>query len=300
MTSQVVSGKAFEFGIAAEFARAYGCDIVDDAPFRTARNAFANRPPREKEVIEKTARRSVEFLLLNDENLAPRAGEWRVSLQPDAAGMRGDVRDIVVKTPAGTEAGVSAKNRNDAVKHSRLSDHIDFGEKWAGVPCSASYFDCGSLIYAELRAAQNRGAIWRDIPDKIERFYRPLLRCFKCEFESVCDRQGAPANLLHYLFGRKDFYKVVKVNGQVNLQSFNFGGTLGWGNRIQLSNLRLVEASIRDSAAATMDAIFNSGWNLSFRLHSARTLVEPSLKFDIRLVGHPSRMSTHSIDIDNP
>ena len=31
----------------------------------------------------------------------------------------------------------------------------------------------------------------------------------------------------------------------------------------------------------------NNGWQLSFRIHNAKTDVEPSLKFDIQFIGMP-------------
>jgi len=31
----------------------------------------------------------------------------------------------------------------------------------------------------------------------------------------------------------------------------------------------------------------NNGWQLSFRIHNASTIVEPSLKFDVQLIGMP-------------
>lgn len=294
MTSQTVSGKAFEFGIAAEFARAYDCRIVDDAPFRKALESFESRPPREKEMIEKIARRSVDFLLESDVNLAPRTGEWQVCLQPDSAGMQGDVRDIVVKTPSGLELGVSAKNRNDAVKHSRLSDRIDFGQEWAGTPCPSSYFECGQALFAELRKARSENKLWRDID--IEKYRLPLLKCFQKAFEAVCARQGAATRLAGYLLGRKDYYKIIKVNGSVYLQSFNIHGNLGWGNRFRLPQ-RLVGATIDANAKGTLYAFFSDGWTISFRLHHAESKVTPSMKFDVRLIGIPVKMSNYHLHI---
>ena len=40
-------------------------------------------------------------------------------------------------------------------------------------------------------------------------------------------------NLLRYLLGKHDFYKVEKENGKVSIQSYNFSGTHGWGVKNQ-------------------------------------------------------------------
>ena len=72
--------------------------------------------------------------------------------------------------------------------------------------------------------------------------------------------------------------------------------TLGWGHRINLPK-RLVDTEIDANAKATLNVTFSDGWLLSFRLHHAETKVTPSLKFDIRLIGCPTKVSNHLIDI---
>ena len=36
----------------------------------------------------------------------------------------------------------------------------------------------------------------------------------------------------------------------------------------------------------------DEGWQFTFRIHNASTLVEPSLKFDIQIVGMPTAIIT--------
>jgi hypothetical protein len=40
----------------------------------------------------------------------------------------------------------------------------------------------------------------------------------------------------------------------------------------------------------TVYVSLDSGWQISMRIHSASSIVEPSLKFDVRLVGVPNSM----------
>lgn len=42
----------------------------------------------------------------------------------------------------------------------------------------------------------------------------------------------------------------------------------------------------------TAEMSLNIGWSLSFRIHNASTIVEPSLKFDIHFLGVPANIST--------
>ena len=38
----------------------------------------------------------------------------------------------------------------------------------------------------------------------------------------------------------------------------------------------------------TVEMFLDNGWQLSFRIHSASTEVEPSLKFDVQFIGMPT------------
>ena len=44
---------------------------------------------------------------------------------------------------------------------------------------------------------------------------------------------------------------------------------------------------------------FTGGWQLSFRLHNARSQVEPSLKFDINFIGIPVYAAGNQIPLSN-
>ena len=43
-------------------------------------------------------------------------------------------------------------------------------------------------------------------------------------------------------------------------------------------------------------AVFDKGWQLSFRIHSASSRVESSLKFDVQIVGLPFTLTRHETD----
>lgn len=63
--------------------------------------------------------------------------ELTLEFQKDGQGVKGDVRDIVIKRKdIEWEVGLSIKHNHDAVKHSRLSHKLDFGNEWFEMPCS--------------------------------------------------------------------------------------------------------------------------------------------------------------------
>ena len=103
--------------------------------------------------------------------------------------------------------------------------------------------------------------------------------------------------MLRYLIGVYDFYKVMKENGTILIQSFNLDGTLKWGNKLSLPN-RIIDCEIKDRSTTTALMYMDEGWSLSFRIHSARSLAEPSLKFDVRLTGVPPVLTNHYILYD--
>lgn len=54
----------------------------------------------------------------------------QLEIVSDSEGQSGDVRDVLaIRLLQKWEIGISAKNNHRAVKHSRLSQKIDFGDK---------------------------------------------------------------------------------------------------------------------------------------------------------------------------
>ncbi len=113
---------------------------------------------------------------------------------------------------------------------------------------------------------------------------------------SICLNLHLKINLLRYLLGKYDFYKVVKENGDASIQSFNMSGTLAWGRKNRLTGT-IVSASLKENSKTTAIIIFDDGWNLAFRLHNASNRIEPSLKFDIQILGYPPTIKSHDIKL---
>ena len=131
-----------------------------------------------------------------------------------------------------------------------------------------------------------QGRMWGDVDEKHEKFYIPILRAFKDELMRLytANNSEIASNLLSCLIGSHDFYKIIKDNGMVSVQSFNILGSLKWGSKI-LSPTRIVEVSLKKDSRTTLMAIFDKGWQISFRIHNASSKVETSLGLDIQIVG---------------
>lgn len=289
-------GRAFEYGIAVSLSRNLPAPIQDNVQVRKARRCFELCTEDDKTSIVNASSEATAFLTAHDDRLAEES--CFISMQSDQRGQYGDVRDVVVyNTVKKEEIGISAKHRHWAVKHSRLSESINFGYDWFGVNCSDNYFHQVTPIFRELRSRQRREVKWRDIPDKKQRYYVPVLQAFSQEIQALfqSNPNTVAKGLVQYLLGRYDYYKVTKENGSVSIMSFNIEGSLRWGSKIPLPT-RMIEVSQKPDSETTIFITFDHGWQISFRIHNASTMVEPSLKFDINIIGLPSTMSRHVVE----
>jgi hypothetical protein len=293
--SQNDMGRAFEYGVVIAFSESLPAIINENKQLQTATSCFERCTQLEKEKIVKASKEIAAFLTAHDTRLSDTG--CSIYLQSDQMGQQGDVRDIIIhNSKTDEDIGISAKNRHYAVKHSRLSEQIDFGFDWFGVHCSDQYFHTVVPVFRELHTRHRNKEKWRDIQDKAQLYYLPILQAFKIEMESLfTNNPNHVANgLVQYLLGRFDFYKVIKENGDVSIMSFNLKSTLRWGSKIALPN-RIIEISFKPNSNNTLIMTFDQGWQISFRIHNASTLVEPSLKFDINIIGLPSMTSRHVI-----
>ena len=294
MPSQTVSGKGFEYALAAGVASSFGADIVGDAQV-AARNAFTSLTEDERAERSSAARAALHFLSQREPRLVP-GGVAKVKMQPDSVARRGDVRDLVVITKDGSEFGISAKNRNTAIRNSRLSYRIDFGREWFGASCSEQYREAIGPIFEFLEPLELQRVYWRDLPNKSQRVYMPLVRAFVDETIRIFETspRTSAASMMRYMLGTRDYYKVFKQNGDVSIQSFNLDNSLSWGKRLPMPT-RLIELRMKRNSMNTAVMCLDSGWQLSFRIHNARSRVERSLKFDIQIIGQPPQLNQHFI-----
>ena len=154
----------------------------------------------------------------------------------------------------------------------------------------------------------NPRTTWADLGEaKTDDVYVPLLKAFRKEMLQLTkSNPQASANLLHYLIGRKPFYKVIKEdrNNIVVVKAFNIGGKLNQTvngkkpivktDTVKLPT-RIIELDFKENSETTLMMIMDEGWQISFRIHSASTYIENSLKFDIQLIGNPPILFTQHL-----
>ena len=226
--------------------------------------------------------------------------ELTLEFQKDGQGVKGDVRDIVIKRKdIEWEVGLSIKHNHDAVKHSRLSHKLDFGNEWFDMPCSDEYWDAVRPIFDKLKKEKENGKKWSEIEDKSQNVYIPLLQAFIDEVNRANKEDNTmPRKMIEYLIGVEDYYKVVSKDGKrlTMVHTFNMHDTLNKPAKNKVSAItvpvvklptRLVALEFKPNSDNTVEMYLDNGWQLSFRIHNASTKVEPSLKFDVQFISMP-------------
>ena len=274
--------------------------VAENSGLHANKSSWDTIDDNKKDVFSASAKSALDAML----NLEPMMLEGndvlRLSAQLDKAGQDGDVRDIVIsRESAKWEIGLSIKHNHDAVKHSRLSRSLDFGQKWYGIPCSTTYFSSITPIFNDLDLYKRNNMKWSDIDDKEDSIYLPVLQAFIDEIKRSYELDaGIAKRITEYLVGLYDFYKIVsKDNARITIiYSYNLHGTLNRNSTSRVSAVtvpivdlptRIVAIEFKPDSKTTVELYLDNGWQFSFRLHSASTSVEPSLKFDIKLVGSP-------------
>ncbi len=320
MASQTINGKAFEYALLFEFYERLktitSVSITENEPFNNAKRCFDSFVEEEQDTFRITASAAINFLIDIEPRLSngiSNEDSLVLEIVSDQAGIAGDVRDIlIIRSLQKWEIGISAKNNHRAVKHSRLSLNIDFGEKWLDVPCSQNYFDEIKPIFDMLSdlKSKNKSTKWTSIENMHQVVYIPILNAFKKELLRLDNENPniVAENLVQYLIGNEDFYKVIKGNKKVEIQAYNLNGTLNLPfesikpkakiPKLKLPS-RLIEVVYQDNSTTTLLVSLNEGWQISFRIHNASSRVEPSLKFDINLVSAPHTLFTNHIFINN-
>ena len=313
--NQMETGKAFEYAILSEFydklSRLTTVKVVNNDAYKVTRKAFGVFDKQEQGKYLLTASFAVNFLMDIEPRLSHDIGKndiLNLEILSDNAGESGDVRDVLaIRKAQDWEIGVSAKNNHKAVKHPRLSDKINFGEKWIGVSASSEYFDAINPVFAKVKEYKNKGLEWSELENKETEVYLPILYAFKKEIEKIykANPLETAQKLVEYLVGNRDFYKVIKTNSdEVEIHAYNLYGTLNLSFKevepklempqIELPN-KILDISFKKNSKTTLVMEFNNEWAMSFRIHNASTKVEPSLKFDVTLLSSPKSLFKNTL-----
>lgn len=318
-SKQMVAGKSFEYVLLNQFYEKLknetNVEIIKNSSYSIAKECFENLNELERSSYLLSASFAVNFLIDIEPRLSNDVGKkdvLQLELLSDNYGKIGDVRDVlIIRALQKWEIGVSAKNNHKAVKHSRLSANIDFGEKWLGVKVSSNYFNNVVPIFKKLekiRVDSNKRKKWSELGDYHSDIYVPILEAFLKELKKLYKKDPIRVahNLVYYLVGNKDFYKVIKEKDGIEIEAYNLNGTLN----LPFKNIfpkyktpkvplptKITRIELKENSNTTAIVTMNNDWVLSFRIHNASSKVESSLKFDINLLKSPKKLFKNKLNI---
>ncbi len=303
-------GRAYEYAwcLALEQKLSVFKKVIVDKQngFNACYRAYESLEKSLQERYLESAKQGVLLLLdcepLLSEVIGSSQNEITLSLQKDKLGEIGDIRDILIYFDRFC-IGLSIKHNHDALKHSRLSKDLDFGKKWLGVRVSQNYKDTIKPLFERLENAKKEGMLWRDFPNKEQEIYAPLLQAFKKEVLRIDEnkKNKVPQKMVEYLLGKYDFYKAILLEREqkTKLEAYHFHNTLNRSVKnkpkriIPLSKLptRMIYFDFKPKSFNTLELVLDEGWSFSLRIHNASSRVEPSLKFDIKLLSKPESVA---------
>ncbi len=312
----MIMGKAYEYACLYIINKIVSpirpVEVLHNSSYDVARHCFECISDQDKQNMLKSAAAGMDVIIKMEPKIIEDGSDnLTISLQPDNIARTGDIRDvIIIRRDIKWEIGISVKHNHAALKHSRLSQHIDFGHDWFNIPCSKGYFESITPIFNRLAKLKLERTPWSSLPDKEDSVYIPLLNAFMTELNHLFSQHNVKvtSGIISYLLGSngKDYYKLIHHNNhKTTVMPFNVSGTLNQKSntsepeikipKIKLPT-RIIELAYKENSKTTVVLTMDNGWAISFRIHNASTIVEPSLKFDIQLIGQPADL--FYIDVD--
>ena len=297
------NGRAYEYVIInklCDYIKQFrSVHILDNSSLQAASRAYMDTPKKLKEILYVSADAAVSRLYDLEPLVFEGEDELELLIQKDEKGEEGDVRDIlIIRSEIGWEIGLSIKHNHFAIKHSRLSSTIDFGEKWYGVKCSNTYWSEINAIFDKLTPYINKKEKWNQVSQKMEQIYVPILNAFMKELNRAYKQDNTICKrFVEFLLGTNDFYKVIGIDAKriTEIQGYNFHGQLNKSGKrkaaipVPLVKLpdEIYHIGFKKNSKTTIEIAMNNGWSFSFRLHNADKKVAKTVKFDIQFIGVP-------------
>ncbi|MBR4498816.1 MAG: HaeIII family restriction endonuclease [Bacteroidales bacterium] len=307
--NSTIKGKAYEYACVVALDKIVSkyrkITIENNESLKIAKDRFGQITSKEQKEMLLSAHAGISSILQMEPRIIEDGKDsLSVSLQPDnVAKQFGDIRDIlIIRRSIKWKIGVSVKHNHSALKHSRLSIKLDFGKEWTNTPCSKKYFNEIKPIFEQLTELKSKGKKWSQIAKKEDKVYVPILQAFSKELVRLNKENNITNSLMKYLIGSngRDYYKLIHSNKHTTkVIPFNVYGTLNLSSTNQKPKIKIpkiilptkiINLEFKEKSKNTIILTMNNGWAISFRIHNASTIVEPSLKFDVQLFGSPDAL----------
>jgi hypothetical protein len=294
------SGSAFEYALFAAIARRIRVTPLEDEALERARKKYEGSSQRSH--LLRCAERAVQYLLRADKRLESKEPKTLSLNSSRAAQSQHDVRDIVLEGNSAT-IGFSCKVNNQDLRHSRLARKLDFIKEWDLDENGASpaYWKGVSPVFDRLHELRERGLDWVDeyptLATRRRLVLAPVLDAWESEMRRVVNVDSSvPERLCRYLLGSKSYWKVVSGRRAVLVQKFNLEGDMP-GEKLTMPG-SILGISIRDTSSVRERIVTcDEGYAFGFRLHTASSHIESSLKFAVKGLKLPLEISTEKFPI---
>ena len=288
MAKHVQSGNAWEYALAQQLAERSSAGLNMDKTAIRKKIAYEKLSQKEKSRHKAAAKNAFDLIAERDGRIIRAVS---VSMPPDDIGRRGDPTDVAVHLRGREIVRISAKKRNDYVKHQRIGHTHTWMNAWSKdlCECSNEYKDETRRIWAILRKGKQQGDLWDEMEKKDEEIYEPLCSAVAKEIERHADTQGFAAAFFQFLVGNHDYWKAtLQSNGKVivKVEPMNNTGTLASTQRTKPPTEILI-ARKKTGSSKRIEIVFNEHWALEMRLHNADKRVVPSLKLETEFTGMP-------------
>ena len=325
--SNKANGLAFEYAIITEYAKYFEdnnlkYEIQENDAYYEARDAYekCKKELDERSIcaFHESAKSSILLISQIEPGLMVETDDEdiiQIERKKDSEGEEGDVRDVLFKrTKHNWELGISAKNNNNFIKHSRLSDDKkeDFVRKWKiGPRCSESFYDKIKDASEFLRTLNNPSTNVTKEEIRVKA-YLPYLNAFIEEINSLKENNNnIAACLIKYFVGTKPYYKLIKddKNNLLIIEAYNLAGRLNLPIKNKNAKFKIPKQlypsridyighetkANGENSHTTICINFNHGWEASLRIHTASSKKSASLKLEVSLIGTPAKLFTTHI-----
>lgn len=308
--NSTIFGKAYEYACILAISDLLNSvrpfEIIKNKSLEIAELRFTEISKIEREEMLKSATAGIKAIMDMEPCITEDGKDLlTIFLQADDIAKTGDIRDvIIIRRSINWEIGISVKHNHTALKHSRLSQLIDFGKDWLDISCSKTYFEDIKPIFDYLLELKDKKELWENIKNKDKIIYVPILNAFIKEFKNLYEQNKnyVVSKIIKYLLGSNDndYYKLIHYNNHITrVQPFNIKGQLNKASNSNKPNTtfskiplptKILDLSFKTNSLTTIHLTMDNGWAISFRIHNASKLVETSLKFDIQLLGQPANL----------
>lgn len=127
-------GRAYEFicllSLYEAIKQIRNANIIENSSYEAAHKAWNTLKPSEQALYTLSAKSTIDTIFSLEPNIIEEDEDiLNLFIQTDKHGENADVRDIIIeRKDIRWEIGLSIKHNHTAVKHSRLSASLDFGE----------------------------------------------------------------------------------------------------------------------------------------------------------------------------